>query len=260
MASRRTAICLSLLPDCELLVDGVPVELSPASMRLVGYLGIQGGRPAFRAVVSGTLWPLTTDAKANASLRSAIWRLAGARAGIVGASATHVWLEPSVHVDLRRSTARANTLLDLEALGQSDLHLERDLHLFSNDLLVGWFEDWVIDEQERFRQLRLHALDRFARLLLRAGHPGDAVRVGQVAVGSEPLRETAQTLLVRAHLAEGNAGEAVRQFQVFSDLLATELGIRPSRELEQLIDHALDRPAHRQWSTRTDLARPGGRR
>lgn len=258
-STRHSAICLSLLPDCELFVDGVRVEFRPASMRLVGYLGLQSGRPVPRAVASGTLWPDFTAAKASASLRSAIWRLTGARTALVGASATHVWLEPSVEVDLQSAKARATTLIDLESLGPDELNLERDLHYLSSDLLVDWFEDWVLDDQERFRQLRLHTLDRLGQLLLRAERPGDAVRVGQVAVGSEPLRETAQTLLVRAHLAEGNAGEAVRQFRAFADLLDTELGVRPSRELEQFIGHALDRLAHRERLIGGDQARPGGR-
>lgn len=243
---RRHAICLSLLPEDKLLVDGAHVELRPTCMRLVGYLALQSGRPVTRAVASGTLWPDVTAAKASASLRSAIWRLADARTVLVGASTTHVWLDPAVDVDLQAATARATTLIGLDSLGTDDLDLGRDLHHLSSDLLVGWFEDWVLDEQERFRQLRLHALDRLADLLLRAGRPADAVRAAQVAVGSEPLRETAQIALVRAHLAEGNAGEAVRQFRAFADLLDNELGIRPSRVLEQLIGHALDRPAHRE--------------
>ena len=80
---------------------------------------------------------------------------------------------------------------------------------FADDLLVGWYDDWVDLERERFRQLRLHVLDQIGELLLRAQMYCETVQVGLVAVASEPLRESAQRLLVRAHLCEGNLAEAL---------------------------------------------------
>jgi DNA-binding SARP family transcriptional activator len=52
-----------------------------------------------------------------------------------------------------------------------------------------------------------------------------------MVVAEEPLRETAQSALIEAHLCEGNVIEARRQFNTFAALLWTELGMRPSPEL-----------------------------
>jgi DNA-binding SARP family transcriptional activator len=52
-----------------------------------------------------------------------------------------------------------------------------------------------------------------------------------MVVAEEPLRETAQSALIEAHLCEGNVVEARRQFNSFAALLWTELGMRPSPEL-----------------------------
>jgi DNA-binding SARP family transcriptional activator len=240
-------------------VNGAVLALQPVFTRLTAFLALQSGRCVHRDTASSTLWPEVPEANAHASLRSALWRMARTDVPILGASGTHVWLDSSVHVDLWTANDRAETLLGLGSLGAGYVHLDQDLRLLSHDVLVGWFEDWALDEQERFRQLRLHALDHLGSLLLEAGRPGDAVRVGQVAVAGEPLRETAQSLLLRAHLAEGNLVEALRQYRVFAALFSAELGVQPSHGLSRIICDALDRAARADWSTRGDEARPAVR-
>jgi uncharacterized protein YajQ (UPF0234 family) len=51
----------------------------------------------------------------------------------------------------------------------------------------------------------------------------------------EPLRESAQMVLINAHLGEHNWIEARRAFLAFRDLLDRELGVSPSRELIALV-------------------------
>jgi DNA-binding SARP family transcriptional activator len=52
-----------------------------------------------------------------------------------------------------------------------------------------------------------------------------------LAVSAEPLRESAQLALLRAHVAEGNLVEARRGCRTYCDLLRRELGVEPSTEL-----------------------------
>jgi DNA-binding SARP family transcriptional activator len=55
------------------------------------------------------------------------------------------------------------------------------------------------------------------------------------AVAAEPLRESAHRELIRAYLAEGNPGEALRQYELYRRLLAEELHLTPSAAMEALI-------------------------
>ncbi len=48
--------------------------------------------------------------------------------------------------------------------------------------------------------------------------------------------------MIEAHLAEGNAAEALRQYHQYRELLRTELGIAPSNALRQLVRPLLERP------------------
>jgi DNA-binding SARP family transcriptional activator len=237
---------LSLLRDFELRYDDEHVDVAPAAQRLIGFLAFQDGRPVRRPFVSGTLWSESTDAHAQASLRAALWRspVCGA-APLVCASNTHLWLSPLAEVDLRAARARAHQLLGLHAIDPTSIDVLAEVAAYDHDLLVGWYEEWVDPERERFRQLRLHVLDQLGELLLRAHQYAEAVEVGLVALASDELRESAHRLLVRAHLCEGNIAEAMRQYRSYATLLAAQLGLRPSAAMEELISAAISAAAPR---------------
>ena len=91
-------------------------------------------------------------------------------------------------------------------------------------------------ERERLHQLRLHALEALARKLAGERRFGEALEAAHSALRCEPLRESVLRVIVRIHLAEGNAVDALRHYERFADLLRRELGIEPSEQLTRLID------------------------
>ena len=58
------------------------------------------------------------------------------------------------------------------------------------------------------------------------------------AIGADPLRETAQRLLIEAHLAERNWHEARRAFDLYRRVLRAELGVEPGHALLQLLEES----------------------
>lgn len=110
------------------------------------------------------------------------------------------------------------------------------------DLLPGCYDDWVLLERERLRQRMLHALEELSRRLVGAGRYAEAVEAAIVAIGAEPLRESAQRVLIEAHVAEGNLSEARRIWREYRDLVHRELGVDPSGSLLAALD-AAGRPA-----------------
>ena len=93
----------------------------------------------------------------------------------------------------------------------------------------------MLIEREQFRQLRLRALDAFCRRLTVAGRTGDALDAGLAALAGDALRESAHRALVCVHLAEGNVGEAIRQYRLCRRLLREQLGVAPSEQMEALL-------------------------
>jgi DNA-binding SARP family transcriptional activator len=235
---------LSLLGGFELRSAGTEVAVARGGQRLLALLALQG-RPLERLWVAGTLWLDATEERAGASLRSALWRLPqpGGTA-VVEASPTHLRLARDLAVDVQELAGLAQEL-ELPAAPAGREGGDLDPARLTMDLLPDWYEDWVVLERERLRQLRLHALEALCARLTGAGRFGAAVQAGLAAVAGEPLRESAHRTLIRAHLAEGNPGEAVRQYHLYRRLLADELAIEPSPAIRGLVAPLLPASATR---------------
>jgi DNA-binding SARP family transcriptional activator len=227
--SERVALCL--LDAFALTSDDRRVALPMSAQRLVAFLALRV-RPTLRVYVAGTLWPDATEPRAFANLRSTLWRLQRSGPRVVEARQHELQLSPDVSVDVREASALATRLLN----GASDQEaLAIDPQRLSGELLPDWFDDWVLMERERHRQLSLHALEALAEKLIAVAQHGRAIGVALAAVANEPLRESAHRILIRAHLAEGNVGEAVRQYRLYRRLLRRQLGLDPSPQMEALV-------------------------
>src|SRR5579871_1990175 len=91
---------LSLLQGFELEHDGLIVRVPLSAQRVAAFLAIHRRR-LLRPYVAGVLWTDHTQESANASLRTALWRLRQPFR-LIEASATHIALAPAVAVDLQR--------------------------------------------------------------------------------------------------------------------------------------------------------------
>jgi len=222
---------LQLLRAFSLRRDGLPVDVLPSSQRLVAFLALQD-RKVDRLVVSGTLWIDFSEARAGASLRTALWRLGQAAAGLVIADGPTLRLDPGVAIDVRHAGRRADLLIRMP-----EEHCDRDVELLgaAGELLPDWYDDWILFERERFRQLRLHALDSLCRAHTAAGAFAQAILTGLAAVALEPLRESSHRALISAYIAEGNPSEAVRHYGLYKRHLAGALGLDPTPRMEMLM-------------------------
>lgn len=227
---------LRLLEGFELRVGGELACIPPHSQRVLAFLAVQE-RPRLRTNVAFSLWADSTEDRARASLRTALWKIN--RLGVVMAQGAYLALDPAVDVDLHRLLAQARRLVG----GQGPITGGDAVPAaLVGDLLPDWDEDWLLFERERLRQLRMHALEALAVRLSAQGRHAEAIDAAQAAVAAEPLRESAQATLIRAHLAEGNPSEARRQYDLYRVLLAQNLGRTPGEELRALVRAAEREP------------------
>ncbi len=221
---------LRLVGEFELSWRDRVIDLAWGAQRLLALLALKR-HPVRRATLAGTLWMNSDERHAGGNLRSALWRLRSTGNEIVQATPSNVRLSPIVEVDLEDAIVLANAVT--RPKGSVDV-ASVDAALLTRDLLPGWYEDWITFERERFRQLRLHALESLCERQVSAGFYAQAVQTGLAAVDADPLRESAHRALITAHLAEGNYGEARRQYRALADLLMADLGIEPSEGISKL--------------------------
>jgi DNA-binding SARP family transcriptional activator len=210
---------------------GSAPNLPRAVQRLIALLSL-AGKPA-RTAVAGKLWPDVTEEHAHGSLRSSLWRVHRVAPGLITASSGTLSISPDVLVDVHELTEWAQRSLD--PCRATDSITTADLGL-SGELLPGWYDEWVLLERERLRQLRMHALEALAEKYATAGRYGEAVQAAYAAVRAEPLRESAHRTVVRVHLAEGNVAEAIRAYESFQAVLADEIGAAPTPQMCRLVD------------------------
>ena len=223
---------LQVLGRFELRVGPRLVRLNAGDERVLAYLGI--ATPVMRRdTLAGRIWAWSSQSRAYANLRNALWRIRQADRRLLETDHDEIRLSEHLVVDLHRSSACARQLLDDRTRGDAATSAPG---LLETDILPDWDDDWVQLERERHRQLRIHALEAWSACLVDRGRFAEAIDVAYVAISAEPLRESARQLLIKAHLAEGNRSEAAREYEAFRRLLDEELGLPPSPMLEALVD------------------------
>jgi DNA-binding SARP family transcriptional activator len=233
----RPGIHLSVLGGLELCVNGRPVAISPGSQRLIALLAVfdQG---LTRVQVTAHLWPDVETEHSFGRLRSALWRLRDEMPRVVEATSPILRIDPQVEVDYHVARQLAWRYVESGGQARPDVLVGEALQLLSSELLPGYYEEWALAEAERWRTMRLLGLDALASTLLEAGRPAEALFVGVTALGADPLRESAETVVLRAHLAQGNRAAAARELREYERLLGRELGVPVSDHLRQLVDIA----------------------
>jgi DNA-binding SARP family transcriptional activator len=220
---------LGLIGGFSLRSDERSYTVPDAAQRALALLAVRG--PLCRTRLAGLLWPEKPEDRAEANLRTLLWRLQRSVRTVVETGGSVASLHPAVDVDLHHHVSWCRRVID-GRLRADDLELPAGA---GAELLPDWYDDWVVAEQERFRQLQLHALESLAGRLLDGGRSQRALDAALCAVAAEPLRESAHRVVVLAHRAEGNVSEALRAYERYRALLHSEMGLGPSPAMEELV-------------------------
>lgn len=210
--------------------DSNLINVSPASRRLVSYLACSG--PAEREPLSELLCPDLSPPRAKANLRSSLWRISRTIPDLLVVGHDVIEIKPAVAIDLQQALRIGHQFIGSTSFKLPEIN---EWALLTHDLLPFDRDEWIVTERERFRQLRLHALEALARALARERRYGEALEAAVAVVMAEPLRESAYRCIIEIHQDEGNHCEALRTLTDFASLLDTELGMAPSFALRRMV-------------------------
>lgn len=221
---------LRLLNNFQLRVQETPVSLPVGSQKLLAFAAIANG-PVSRIKIATTLWPDTLECRATANLRQSLWRTASIKPRIFNVSSTHIQLSQAVAVDLEGALG---TVRRVNGDGGEEI-CDRDLELLlRGELLPDWDEVWLRADQVRFRELRIRALEEICSRMTEDGRYTLAIEAAMMAIAADAFRESARRCLMHVYLAEGNPGDAIKEYQRYSRLVEEELGIEASEEIRVL--------------------------
>ena len=227
---RADEISLGLLGRFEIADHRTAATVPVPAQRLAAFLAVRD-EPVGRPRASGILWPEVEHDHALSNLRTALWRLRNLHPGLVRTLGTTLTIAPDVRIDLRESEVLAHRILQ-EAMPLVDAR--RAAGSLSHDLLPDWEDEWLEFDRERFRDLRVRALERLCGRLSELGAHAEAAEAGLLALQADPLRESSCVALMHAYTAEGNEASALQLYRALEGRLERELQVSPSPTTAEL--------------------------
>jgi len=206
------------------------------SQALFTYLALHPDRPCSRDMLTGLLWGDTPDSQARQSLRQALYHirktLGRARSRLVVDSGALTLRQAEIEVDALAFERRLR-----QATPQS---LDAALVLYRGDLLEGLtireapFDEWLVVERERLRELALEGLARLLGHQMQIGATEVATQTGLRLLALDPLQEAAHRALMRLYDRQGRRAAALRQYEMCIGVLQRELHTEPEPATRQL--------------------------
>ena len=222
---------------------GLPVPTNKAQA-LLAYLALPPGRAHPRDKLAALLWGDRGDEQARHSLRQTLVDL---RKALVGVRPLPLLIDgESIALDPAAVEVDAAAFERLVADGSPGA-LEEATALYHGDLLAGLgvtepsFEEWLLGERERLRELAIDALARLLRHQTDAGALEAAIQTAVRSLALDPWQEAVHRALMRLYLRQGRRGMALKRYQLCVSVLQRELGAEPEPETKQLYQEILQR-------------------
>ena len=230
---------VQLLGDFLLRSGDTPVTAvnTPRLQALLAYMVLHRSAPQPRRQVAFRLWPDLTEAQARTNLRNLVHLFRQALPEInLFMHAEGPTLQWRADAPWTLDVADFETLIQTSRHAQARIALEQAVDLYQGDLLPNCYDDWIIAERERLRQMALDALERLILLLEQEHAYSAAIRYAQRLLRYDPLNETTYRHLMRLHARSGDRAGALRVYQTCVTVLERELCVEPALETQQAYD------------------------
>ena len=238
---------ICLLGDFSLMSDDTPVTsiTIPRVQSLLAYLMLHRHAPQNRSHLAFLLWPDSTEAQAHTNLRQLLYHLRQAlpyaNQFLYVDKQSLQWLPAQGNdtftldvQELEQALVRARQAEHIRNTSMQRQELEQVLLLYRGDLLPSCYEEWILPERDRLRQLFLQSAERLLALLEQDQDYAAAITIAQRLLRADPLDEAACRQLMRLHALHGDRAAALRTYHTFARLLERELGVE-SGEMTQAI-------------------------
>ncbi len=214
------------------------LEASIKALALVSYLAVTQQAHS-REELAGLLWSDLDEGRARRNLRVELAKVKP----VLGA-----------YLDIQRRSVA----FDRDSVFESDVaefesllnrpeptieQMETAVSLYNGDFLEDFsargaalFEEWVLVQRERLRQMVMDALFKLAQLHTQIGEHERGITAVRRLLTLEPWLEEAHRQLMLLLAKSGQRAAALAQYDTCRDVLMAELGVNPSPETDKLYD------------------------
>lgn len=203
---------------------------------LLSYLLLYPQKQHAREKLIAYLWPECDTRKGRARFSTTLWRLRCvfkdlhvAPGDFLSTSRDWISWRPT-----RPYTSDLSDFLDQISLAHAaqtnparEAALQKAIFVYTGDLCTGLYADWCLIERERLARTYLAALGELMEAALDRQAYQQAIELGQTILQEDPLREEIHRALIHCYGRSGQLTNAIRQFQLCTNLLQNELGILP---------------------------------
>ncbi len=216
--------------------------LSGKSPALLAYLAVTA-RPHPRDGLAALLWGELPETDARNNLRQALANLRKLLAPYLIINRESVAFDCDAPHTLD-SADFERLLRESRIEGERQYeHLAAAAALYQGDFLAGFyvrdapeFEEWMLAQRARYRELALHALHQLAEHHLQRGEYGRAIDAATRLLALDAWREEAHRQLMLALARSGRQRAALVQYDKCRQLLLDELGVEPAAETTALFE------------------------
>jgi DNA-binding SARP family transcriptional activator/predicted ATPase len=210
----------------------LPAPTPQKAALLLAYLLTAYNRTHPRTLLAGLFWGDQDERRARRNLSDALWRIRTLLEPDRDSAAPVLLFEG----DTVRFNPAASVTHDVRAFEEllrdpPDIaRLARAADLYRGDLLVGYYDDGVLLERERLRQMYLACLNRLVSAYKTQGAWEEAVAAAGRLVQADPYQEDATRDLMRLYYRLGRRDRALQQFATLKATLANDLELEPEPE------------------------------
>jgi len=223
--------------------EQLPPIASRTGRSLLAYLIAHRHTAPTRDLLAGMFWPEMTETQARRRLSHALWQIqsvlgeAGHLDGYIQASPTTIrfngdggtWLDVD-EFDRALAALKREGGADLDRRTDTLEVLVGAVRLYTGDFLAGFYDDWIVVEQERLRQALFTVLNHIVRLSKSWGDFDQALQYARRLALLDPLHEEAHREVMRLCYLLGRPNEALAQYERCASILASEIGAIPAAE------------------------------
>jgi DNA-binding SARP family transcriptional activator len=238
---------IRLLGEFSAKSGGIEIKgLSTRHQSLIAFLALHPATAIQRSEAAFKLWMDSKEAQALTNLRKALHQIRNIlpSGNFIKADTKtlQLILSQNDQFDVLAFLTQVDIAEQAQASNDRDAEqtaLEAATVLYNGDLLPSCYDEWIMPERERLRNLFIQGMDRLITLLEERQYYRDAIKGALRLLQTDNLRETTYRTLIRLHALNDDRAAALNVYHTCVRVLSEELGVEPDESTRELYEQLL---------------------